>query len=103
MHVIAIGRKYICGEELENWNIMEFPPGSLVSESKLIFSEFLRKHEEVSSPKKKNAVQVKMEPEQTLPLCFKDLDTLFNLISAEKKLNSDGSWFSLEYLVIYIK
>lgn len=44
-----------------------------------------------------------MEPEQTLPLCFKDLDTLFNLISAEKKLNSDGSWFSLEYLVIYIK
>lgn len=53
MHVIAIGRKYICGEELENWNIMEFPPGSLVSESKLIFSEFLRKHKEVSSPKKK--------------------------------------------------
>lgn len=53
MHVIAIGRKYICGEELENWNIMEFPPASLVSESKLIFSEFLRKHEEVSSPKKK--------------------------------------------------
>lgn len=53
MHVIAIGRKYICGEELENWNIMEFPPGSLVSESKLIFSEFLRKHGEVSSPKKK--------------------------------------------------
>lgn len=53
MHVIAIGRKYICGEELENWNIMEFPPGSLVSESKLIFSEFLRKHQEVSSPKKK--------------------------------------------------
>lgn len=44
-----------------------------------------------------------MEPEQTLPLCFKDLDMLFNLISGEKNLNSDGSWFSLEYLVIYIK
>jgi len=90
MHVIAIGRKYICGEEVENWNIMEFPPASLVSESKVIFSEFLRKHEEVSSLKK-GAEQVKMKPEQTLPLCFKDLDMLFNLISAKTKLNSDGS------------
>lgn len=52
MHIIAIGRKYICGKEVENWNIMEFPPGSLVSESKLIFIEFLRKHEDISSPKK---------------------------------------------------
>lgn len=51
----------------------------------------------------KSAEQVKMDPEQTLPLCFKDLDVLFNLISAKTKLNSDGSWFSLEYLVIYIK
>lgn len=47
MHVIAIGRKYICGEEVENWNIMEFPPGSVASESKLIFTEFLRQREEV--------------------------------------------------------
>lgn len=53
MHIITIGRKYICGEEVENWNIMAFPPGSLVSESKLIFREFLRKHVEVSLPKKK--------------------------------------------------
>lgn len=90
MHIIAIGREYICGKEVENWNIMEFPPGSLVSESKLIFSEFLRKHEEVSPPKK-IAEQVKIEPEQTLPLCFKDLDVIFNLISAKTKLNSDGS------------
>jgi len=51
MHIIAIGRKSICGK-VENWNIMEFPPSSLVRESKLIFSEFLRKHEEVSHPKK---------------------------------------------------
>lgn len=61
MHIIAIGRKYICGREVENWNIMEFPPGSLVSESKLIFSKFLRKHEEVSPPKK-TAEQVKIKP-----------------------------------------
>lgn len=102
MHIIAIGRKYICGEEVENWNIMEFPVGSLVRESKLVFSEFLRKHEGISPPKK-SAEQVKMEPEQTLPLCYKDLDTLFDLISAKTKLNTDGRWFSLEHLVIYIK
>lgn len=42
-------------------------------------------------PLKKNAEQVKIEPEQTLPLCFKDLDVIFNLISAKTKLNSDGS------------
>lgn len=89
MHIIAIGRKSICGK-VENWNIMEFPPSSLVRESKLIFSEFLRKHEEVSHPKK-TAEQVKMEPEQTLTLCFKNLDVLFNLISAKTKLNRDGS------------
>lgn len=52
---------------------------------------------------KKTAEQVKMEPEQTLTLCFKNLDVLFNLISAKTKLNRDGSWFSLEYLVTYIK
>lgn len=44
-----------------------------------------------------------MEPEQALPLCFKDLDVLFSSSSAKTKQNSDGSWFSLEYLVIYIK
>lgn len=40
---------------------------------------------------KKTAEQVKMEPEQTLTLCFKNLDVLFNLISAKTKLNRDGS------------
>lgn len=40
---------------------------------------------------KKSAEQVKMEPEQALPLCFKDLDVLFSLSSAQTKRNSDGS------------